>query len=446
MKNLIRLCLALLVVGLIITSCTGEMGPAGKDGTNGANGDAGKDANETCKECHNPNVVNAVVDQFDFSKHFYGEASFKASENTGCSPCHTSEAFKYVCENYVPATFTLNTTTGKYSNDYATVPAATLGEIGCFTCHSQLHTTYTGSDFAPLTSTAAVSMTMWKGTKSINLTQDGGMSNLCIKCHQPRPLTTSSTLSNSDVIDYESFVTNPDAIFYDNTVGNAVPNIMVPSFSTHVHYGTVGAVFAGQGGVQFTGSQIYENSTHTTVASCQDCHMTAISGRSGGHTFAAEDNFNGCDMIGCHSSPITSSSTTYWAVPRTEIEGLLSSLATKINSIGSGQKILHIDDDPITNLWSGYTSENYDGCLDIYDPSLNPSGAYRNPAPSSGWTQANKDANALLPIFPSLKNVVMGSIINFQFCLREYSLGIHNYKYTKALLQNSIDALTAAGI
>jgi hypothetical protein len=45
-----------------------------------------------------------------------------------------------------------------------------------------------------------------------------------------------------------------------------------------------------------------------------------------------------------------------------------------------------------------------------------------------------------------LKNVVVGSMINFQMCLREYSLGIHNYKYTKALLQNSIDALTTTGI
>jgi hypothetical protein len=40
----------------------------------------------------------------------------------------------------------------------------------------------------------------------------------------------------------------------------------------------------------------------------------------------------------------------------------------------------------------------------------------------------------------------MGAMINFQFCLREYSLGIHNFKYSKALLQNSIEALTAAGV
>lgn len=144
----------------------------GKTGDNGLNG---TDANQTCKECHNPDIVDAVAVQFEFSKHSYGEVAFEESGNTGCSPCHASEAFKYVCANNIPSTFTLNATTGKYSNDYATIPNKAFGEISCFTCHSSLHTTYAGTDFFPLTTTAAVSMTMWKGTKSINLTQDGGL-------------------------------------------------------------------------------------------------------------------------------------------------------------------------------------------------------------------------------------------------------------------------------
>jgi hypothetical protein len=37
----------------------------------------------------------------------------------------------------------------------------------------------------------------------------------------------------------------------------------------------------------------------------------------------------------------------------------------------------------------------------------------------------------------------MGAIINFQLCLREYSLGIHNTKYTMALLNNTLAALPA---
>ena len=73
------------------------------------------------------------------------------------------------------------------------------------------------------------------------------------------------------------------------------PNKVIPSYRTHVHYGTVGAVYAGVGGIEFPGSLAYENSPHTTAASCQDCHMAAINGRAGGHTFNVKGNFNGCN-------------------------------------------------------------------------------------------------------------------------------------------------------
>jgi len=199
MKNLIKLFSFTVGAGFLLASCEGPMGPAGKDGANGLNG---TDANETCKECHSPAVVDSVVKQFEFSKHEYGEAAFEEAGNTGCTPCHASEAFKYVASHNTPSTFTLNATTGKYANDYAVPADRAYGELDCFTCHSSLHTTYQGTDFDPLTTTAAVSMTMWKGTKTINLAQGDAESNLCVKCHQPRPLTTSTTLSDGNVIDY----------------------------------------------------------------------------------------------------------------------------------------------------------------------------------------------------------------------------------------------------
>ena len=443
MKNLFRLFTVLVSAAILFSSCEGPMGPAGADG---ADGKDGKDANETCKLCHNQTVVDQKVVEFNFSKHKYGEAAFEEAGNAGCSPCHESEAFKYVCKNNVPATFTLNTTTGKYANDYSATTSIAYGILSCSTCHSSLHKTYAGTEFFPLTTTAAVPMTMWKAAKTINLTQDGGMSNLCVKCHQPRPLTTSTTLSDGNVVDYASFVTNPTANFYDSSVGNAAPNKVLPSYRMHVHYGTVGAIYAGQGGVEFTGTQTYSSSTHTTAASCGDCHMSPITGRAGSHTFVAKGNFNGCNVTGCHSSPITSASTTLWKTPRTEIQTLLNNLAAKINSIGGGTNILHSDTDAESNLWAGLTTGNFDGYLDIYDPSSNPAGKWKNPGNTSSWTTEQKAINTALPTFPTLKNVVAGSMVNFQMCLREYSLGIHNYKYTKALLQNSIDALTTAGI
>lgn len=457
MKNLIRLFALLVAVTLLFSACEGPMGPAGADGADGKDGKDGKDANETCKLCHNPTVVDQKVVEFSFSKHKYGEAAFEEAGNATCAPCHESEAYKYVCKNNTPATFTLNATSGKYSNDYVATTSIAYGELSCFTCHSSLHKTYAGTEFFPLTTTAAVPMTMWKAAKTINLSQDGGMSNLCVKCHQPRPLTTSTTLSDGNVVDYASFVTNPTANFYDSSVGNAAPNKVLPSYRMHVHYGTVGAIYAGQGGVEFTGTQTYSNSTHTTGASCGDCHMAPITGRAGGHTFKVRSgegaltsstswNFNGCNATGCHSTPITSSSTTFWKTPRTEIQTLLNTLAAKINSVGGGTNILHSESDGELNLWAGITTGNFDGYLNIYDPSTNQAGVWKNPGNTSSWTTEQKAINTALPTFPTLKNVVAGSMINFQMCLREYSLGIHNYKYTKALLQNSLDALTAAGV
>jgi len=448
MKNLLKLLSLLTVSGFILASCEGPRGLTGDPGTDGI------DANETCKECHNQTVVEPKLTEYQFSKHEYGEASFEEGGNTACTPCHTSDAFKYVCENNIPATFTLNTTSGKYSNDYVAVSDKTLGKFTCFTCHPDLHTTYTGGDFFPLTNTAAVSMSMWKGTKSIDLTQDGGTSNLCVKCHQPRPLTTSSSISNGDVVDYVALAASPSTVYYDNAVGNAAPNKVVPSYRTHVHYGVQGAIYAGVGGVEFPGSLSYTNSAHTTAASCADCHTAPITSRAGGHTFRVRSdagaltnsstwNFKGCNATDCHTG-VTATSPLF-AATRTENKALLNALAAKLNAVGAGTNILHSESDGELNLWAGLTTGNFDGYLNIYDPSTNPTGVWRNPAPAGSWTVAQRATNDALPIFPSLQSGVLGAMINFQLCLREYSLGIHNTQYSKALLQNSIETMTALG-
>ena len=433
------LCLSLM------TSCEGPEGLAGKDGADGADG---QDANETCKKCHSPSVVDAVSVQFELSKHSYGEAAFAEAGSTTCGPCHLSEAYRYVSKNNTPATFTFNATTNRWVNDYYVAANAAYGEISCFTCHSSLHSTYDSTDFSPLTNTAAVSMTMWKGTKTINLTQNNGTSNLCVKCHQPRPFTsgTSSSLKG-DVINYAALVSNQTAVFYDSTAG-VTTNVLVPAYRTHTHYGTVGAIYAGVGGIEFPGSVTYSNSPHALVAACQDCHMAPMTGAAGGHTFNVKGNFNGCNVTGCHStSPITATSAKF-TTPRNATKALLNTLAGKLKQ--DGIDILNRNGDSDHNLWIGLTANNYDGYLNVFDPITNPEGAtynsasFRNPNPGSSWSAAQKATNLTFPKL-TLKNVQMGALINFQLSLREYSLGIHNTAYSNALLQNTIDALTAAG-
>ena len=441
MKNLIKLFSFTLATGLLLSSCEGPMGPAGEDGLAGLDGKDGKDANETCKLCHNPTVVDAVAVQFELSKHSYGEAAFGEAGSTGCAPCHESEGFKYVVKNNTPVAFVNNG--GVYSNPYASSASTSFGAIGCFTCHSSLHTTFAGTDFSPLTSTAAIPMTMWGGAKTIDLTQKGGSSNLCAKCHQPRPFTRSNT-TDKNILDYANLIANPTAVFYDVAQANSL-NVLKPSYRTHTHYGTVGAIFAGKGGIEFgTG---YSNSQHTTVAACQDCHMAPMTGAAGGHTFNSKGNFNGCNVTGCHSAaPITATTTSkYWKQTRDAVKAQLNALAAKL-TIG-GVDILNRNGDAESNLWIGLTTNNYDGYLNIYDPITNPSCQTYNPSsfqfigtPPATWTAEQIAYNATLPKV-TLTNAQMGAIINFQLCLREYSLGIHNTAYSTTLLANSIAVL-----
>jgi hypothetical protein len=446
-KMMIVAGMMIAAVMLMFTACTKE-GPQGPAGPAGADGTNGKDVNETCKLCHAKAVVDEIAVQFEMSKHNWGAAAFEEAGNASCGPCHEQKALIYVVENNTPSTFTFNTTTGKWVNDYTSNPANAIGEISCYTCHSQLHTTYGAADLA-LTTTAPVSMTMWGGAKTIDLPADGGSSNLCAKCHQPRPMTCAYDPATR-LLNYDSIKNFPTLLQYDSTAGAKNKGVR-PSYRLHVHYGVVSAVVAGQGGIEFSGSRTYSNSKHTTDASCSDCHMTTpMYGVAGGHSFNMRNaiesalsssttwNFAGCNTTGCHiDSPITKDAAA-WKDTRAEVKTLLDALAAKINACGGGHDILH-KDATSANLWAGVTTNNYDGYLDIYSAGTNDGAYWRDPANTSATNMAK-------PKFPKLLNVQVGAIINFQFCLREYSLGIHNTKYVKALLTNTVEALTAAGL
>jgi hypothetical protein len=285
-------------------------------------------------------------------------------------------------------------------------------------------------------------MTMWGGTKTIDLAADGHISNLCVKCHQPRPLTTGATSAGKgNVLDYASLVAAPTAIFFDPNVST---NLVKPSYRTGIHYGSAGAIYAGMGGVEFAGES-YTNSAHTLVATCQDCHMATQTGNAGGHTFVATGNYSGCNVDGCHASAPLSASSSKVTDITSSVKGKIDALAAKLK-IGTIE-ILSRNPDATSNLWYGKSTNNYDGYLNLYDPASNPAGeannpggVFQNPSPSNSWTAEQKAHNLTLPKL-TLTNAQMGAIINFELCLRDYSLGIHNTSYTKALLNNSIAIL-----
>jgi hypothetical protein len=145
-------------------------------------------------------------------------------------------------------------------------------------------------------------------------------------------------------------------------------------------------------------------------------------------------NFNGCNTADCHGDAPIDATSSAWKDTRSDVKADLDALAAAINAAGQGVDILHSATVDEGNLWAGITTNNYDGYMDIYDAGSNPEGYWRNPG-------LNNAVNNAKPKFPSLTNAQMGAIINFQFCLREYSLGIHNTKYVKALLKNSLEIL-----
>jgi nitrate/TMAO reductase-like tetraheme cytochrome c subunit len=400
MKNLYKLSTLFFAAAMILWACEGPMGPAGADGKDGADGQDGADANETCKLCHNNTVVDAKAIEYEYSVHFTGLAYEEGTRNN-CAPCHSHQGFLEVVKNNTPATITQNPTDPtKYINNYIVSASTTAlpGPISCFTCHSSLHKNYAATDFFPLATTAAVPMTMWGGTKTINFKVTTG--NLCAKCHQPRPVTASS----GAMIDYTKLVSEPTTAY----------NLSSVSYRTGIHYGAQAAMASGKGGIEFgTG---YENADHVEEASCTDCHMATPSGLSGGHSFSVAGNFNGCNTTGCHSN-MSSTSTILTAV-KTDISAKIDELAAKINAIGAGHDILQKD--PADGIYHGY--------IDIYDAGSNPTGYWKNPANGN-------------PAFPALTNAQLGAILNFQLVVRDGSMGVHNYSYIKKLLENTIAAI-----
>jgi hypothetical protein len=269
--------------------------------------------------------------------------------------------------------------------------ASLPGRLDCQTCHNKIHTTYTLDDFA-LTTTDAVPMVMWAGSKTITLKNES--SHLCVKCHQPRQVS-----GTAGVINYAALVSTPTANYNMSSIG----------YRTGVHYGTQGAMHAGEGGIEF-GSGYDKEHPHNQGASCATCHMAQPLAISGGHSF--EVNFNGCNTTGCHSNM---SQQTLDAVSA-EFDELLTTLAGEINAIGAGNDILQRD--PVDNEYHGY--------LDIFDRTANATGYW--------------GATGNRP-FPTLTNEQFGAIINFQLLVRDGSHGIHNPEYMPALLEKTIEAL-----
>lgn len=403
--------LYLILYGLLMISrwIYNNPDPIGYDG-NGNYLPHKKFLQDQCDKCHNPSVVEARLSEYSKSRHFRGR-SFRRARTGECAPCHTHEGFLDVIKNNTSAEFKADPKNpSAFINCFVASDSSLVypGPIICFTCHSSVHTRHTPDEFYPLTSTRPVPMTMWGGSKTISFRRD--ISNLCAKCHQPRPVISPS----GKPIDYSGLTGEKSSVF----------NAATFSYDTGIHFGTQAAIFSGIGAVEFGSG--YSNSAHTEKASCTDCHMSEPSNSGGGHTFIAKGNFNGCNKAGCHSS-------------RNESDPELKKVLNEINSgiLKLGEKLDRISEpgilkkDTATGVFTGYP--------DIYDPQFNPNGKYRSPS-TAGWNEGDINHNSSLPPFPQLSNAQFGAFLNFQMVLRDGSKGIHNYNYTRRLIKKSISA------
>jgi hypothetical protein len=156
------------------------------------------------------------------------------------------------------------------------VGASEPGRQDCRTCH-QIHTSYTGEDWA-LETTAAVTLVTSGGTF------DGGAGNLCANCHQARRYLAG-------------FVDATDATKY--TTG--------PRFNTHYSvqadvlmglgdFGVEGKPGAHYAMVENTcvGCHLGEGKLHTfepQVAACTGCHADATNFDINGYLTAFEEKY-----------------------------------------------------------------------------------------------------------------------------------------------------------
>jgi len=257
-KKLLVLLGTLIIAAALVSACAGEpgatgpQGPAGPAGPAGPQGEPGAPAmatDLTCTECHNDTaLITGKKAPWSTSVHGSGTAAEYAGGRDGCTGCHSGASFsKMVAAGETPAT---------YSGT-----AADVTHQDCRTCH-QIHTTYTGEDWA-LETTAAVELYAIEG-----VTFDGGEGNLCAVCHQPRRAMAA------DVVDG---VVNWSSTHYGPHHGPQSAVLLGVAGAGEAAEGKPGAHYSMAENTCVT-CHLGENQNHTflpTVAACQECHSDA---------------------------------------------------------------------------------------------------------------------------------------------------------------------------
>jgi hypothetical protein len=206
---------------------------------------------------------------------------------------------------------------------------------------------------------------------------DFGKGNLCSNCHQSRVVNPWPEVGSSDTYTITSYRYGP-------------------------HHGPMSNVLGGFGGYEVPGSLSYANSAHTNIAEgCVTCHMASAYGQqAGGHSMNVGYEYHGHTelliegCIDCHDEGI--GDATHEA--QAEVEEMLVALGTQLYMMGRLSEDGYLIGDDGENLASS-----------------------SNPA--------------------TLSADVAGAYFNFKLIEEDRSKGMHNFRYTKALLTNSLESI-----
>ncbi|MFY0653162.1 MAG: collagen-like protein [Cyclobacteriaceae bacterium] len=366
----------------LVSGCEGPIGPPGKDGVDGIDGIDGNDGTPGVAgnvTCLACHTGANILDkQNEFHQSVHHAGQIAVDYAGGRSSC----ARCHSSEGFIEFA-----ETGDVAENIAT-PSA----WECKTCHS-IHETFEGVDYA---------LRLKDPIEFIydnSVVVDFGTSNLCANCHQtrrPSPVNQGGTMIDLDKdkdtgTDGKEF-TIPEGSFYIS--------------STHYgpHYGSQSNLLYGVGFAEMAGTESYPEAGSgghmAEDAKCTGCHMSDYGNGQGGHTF--NPALDACTE--CH--PGASSF---------DINGSQTAIETQLNEL---RDLL---------VTAGVIEQESELTYEINQ--------------ETGLIEAITEPGGYHPVVGVYTKEEAEAFFNWDGMVEDRSLGVHNPKYAKALLTNSIEAL-----